>query len=86
MSHQSEMLSLLLSITEGCRPDMHEPDEQGLSARVVGTILDNAFGDHIFEDLPGRDYQEIVIVLERDGRVEKFNLASLIALARKAQV
>ena len=48
----------LLSITHGCRPDMHEPNEQELFAQVVGSSanaspegvclagdLDNAMGD-----------------------------------------
>jgi hypothetical protein len=30
----------------GLRANWHEPDEQGVSARVVGTNLDNAFGSH----------------------------------------
>jgi hypothetical protein len=28
----------------GLRKDWHEPDEQGVEARVIGTELDNAFG------------------------------------------
>jgi len=90
----------LLSITKGCRPDMHEPDEQALDAQIVGThahkgadgrarlegSLDNAMGDH-------PDGGELVLTLcrERDWddegsptdiRVEHFNLATLVALAR----
>jgi hypothetical protein len=82
----------LTSVTAGCRDDMHEPDEQSLKARVVGTHLDNAFGDSIIEDAVVRGFQEYVVVLERyfveDGAggekiaVEKFNLATLIALAK----
>ncbi len=88
MSYHREMHARLSAITDGCRDDMHEPDEQGLSARVVGTHLDNAFGESITGEFLERGYQEIVVILERDsdGRVEKFNLASLIALARKARV
>jgi hypothetical protein len=87
-----EFYDRLTSITAGCRDDMHEPDEQSLKARVVGTHLDNAFGDSIIEDALVRGFQEYVVVLERyfveDGAggekivVEKFNLATLIALAR----
>jgi hypothetical protein len=88
MSYHREMHARLLAITEGCRDDMHEPDEQGISARVVGTRLDNAFGDSVTGEFLERGYQELVVILEResDGRTEKFNLASLIALARKAMV
>lgn len=32
----------LLELTRGCRPTMHEPDEQGVSAYVTGHVLDNA--------------------------------------------
>ncbi len=87
MSHHRELHARLLAITDGCRDDMHEPDEQGLSARVVGSHLDNAFGDHISGEFLEKGYQELVVILNRDdGRAEKFNLASLIALARKASV
>jgi len=88
MSYHREMHARLLAITSDCRDDMHEPDEQGLSARVIGTYLDNAFGDSVTGEFLERGHQEIVVVLARDddGRVEKFNLASLIALARKASV
>ncbi len=84
----------LQKITRNCRDDMHEPDEQGLSAAVVGTKLDNAFGEEIFS---GKDHpeQEIVIILKREipsiysnsTRVitKEFNLCDLIALARKAE-
>jgi hypothetical protein len=79
----------LLEITKGCRLDMHEPDEQNLTARVVGFKLDNAFGEDIKGEMIEKGFQEIVVILERtfpDGtwRTEKFNLASLIALARVA--
>ena len=75
----------LLGITEGCRPDMHEPDEQGVKARIVGDHLDNAFGAHIAPELITKGGQEYVVILERfDGetiRYEAFNLANLIAAA-----
>ncbi len=76
-----------LEITAGCRPDMHEPDEQSIKAHVVGDHLDNAFGEHIDVRMIEGRYQELVVIIERieDAkiRVERFNLASLIALARK---
>jgi hypothetical protein len=73
----------LLEYTKECRDDMHEPDEQGISAIVLGTKLDNAFGDRIVLDPLEKGYQEIVVILENfDYKIERFNLASLIAMAR----
>lgn len=83
----SDDLKRLRRITDSCRPDMHEPDEQDVSARVVGTHLDNAFGDSVAEEAIARGYQEFVVILKRAGRKEqRFNLANLIALARMAKV
>ncbi len=67
----------LLDITANCRGDMHEPDEQGLSALVSGYILDNAFGSD-----PHQNNAEYTIGLYNDERMEWFNLATLIAYAR----
>lgn len=68
----------LLNCTRNCRDDMHEPDEQGISAKVTGTHLDNAMGDD-----PLRNMQEFTVgIIQEDGSEEWFNLASLIALAR----
>jgi hypothetical protein len=64
---------------------MHEPDEQGLSARVVGDHLDNAAGNSIHGDAVQLGYQEFIVILARDHNVELFNLADLIALARQAR-
>lgn len=79
-------LQRLQEITSGCRPDMHEPDEQGLKARVVGDHLDNACGNYIAESAIVGGFQEFVIILERftgDKIItEKFNLANLLAIAR----
>ncbi len=76
----------LLNITDTCRYDMHEPDEQGLSALVVGDHLDNAFGEAIREKAIIEGYQEFVVILNltTGERHEQalFNLATLIALAR----
>lgn len=72
----------LLAFTEGCRLDMHEPDEQGIIATVIGTKLDNAMGTSIREDALTRGYQEMVLVLSKEGRQLRVNLADLIALAR----
>lgn len=80
-------LKRLLEFTKACRDDMHEPDEQEISAMVVGDHLDNAHGHriHYAEDFT---YQEFVVVLNNDstGKEERFNLATLIALARKANL
>ena len=78
-----KLLKGLQSFTKECRDDMHEPDEQGIEARIVGYKLDNAFGEDVGED----GYLEYVIILENDkGQTFKINLASLIALARLAKV
>ncbi len=83
----SILTSNLLQITQNCRSDMHQPDEQGLIARVVGDHLDNAFGERIDEDAIKKGYQEFVVILERDEEhVECFNLATLISLAREAAI
>lgn len=83
-------LERLQRITHDCRGDMHEPDEQGLEARLVGTNFDNAFGDTIDIERIKMGFQEMVVVFTRweKGGVtsETFNLATLIALAKKAQL
>lgn len=78
----------LLSLTEGCRDDMHEPDEQGFRrVSLVGDHLDNACGNTITTDAITKRYQEYVLVIERDtdehgAQALPINLANLIALAR----
>lgn len=67
----------LLTITEDCRPDMHEPDEQGVSATITGDHLDNA----------GCGPEYIVNLLRESEGMRKaqacsVNLATLIAYAR----
>ncbi len=78
-----DTLEKLLQITEGCREDMHEPDEQGLSAKVRGHHLDNAFpANKVSRELR-------VDLTKGHGNkfvTERFNLATLIALARKADL
>ena len=89
MDRKRSDLQRLKDITAGCRPDMHEPDEQNLKCRVVGDHLDNACGEHIGEAQIVGGFQEFVVILERliDKQIviEKFNLANLIALARKLE-
>jgi len=80
----------LLEITNGCRSDMHEPDEQGLTAIVTGLKLDNTDGNQrqIYRTNP--EAEEIIITLRRIWDEEgtysqvEINLATLIALARRA--
>lgn len=73
----------LLKITSECRLDMHEPDEQGITARVLGTRLDNAMGNRLSNNFLINGWQEMVVVIEHeDNGTEQFNLASLIAMAR----
>jgi hypothetical protein len=63
------------------RPDWHEPDEQEVTAVVVGTKLDNAFGETIRPGAIVEGYQEIVICLRCDETGDKIaiNLANLLA-------
>lgn len=76
----------LCKVTERCRGSMHEPDEQDISAIVTGYIFDNAMGDN-----PRNNNAELTVGIKTylpdgDYSVEWFNLASLIALARKAVI
>jgi hypothetical protein len=64
----------------GLRPDWHEPDEQGVTATVVGRSLDNAHGDHGWKH-KGKEMEKL-IVLKVDGKeVMRVNLATVLALA-----
>ena len=84
-----DVLEKLLQITEGCRDNMHEPDEQGLSAKVYGSRLDNAFPTKgKFVNVHQESELKVKLIRESDGEVEAsfFNLADLIALARKANL
>lgn len=86
-SWMTEMKDRLVSITSRCNEEMHEPDNEGVSATVVGDHLDNAFGDSILSiDSPKCPQEYVVVLLDTKGRKENFNLSSLIALARKAQI
>lgn len=42
--YMKETGTRLTRVTNGCRVDMHEPDEQGVTAIVRGTGFDNAMG------------------------------------------
>jgi len=76
----------MCEMTKDCRPDMHEPDEQGLSIEFVeGFGLDNAcMGPP--ESEPYRKTDAGFWLIKDEGepteRREWFNLACLIAVVR----
>lgn len=78
-----EMLKRLNKITTNCREDMHEPDEQGVNVTVSGYRFDNAFGD---DPMINRAEYTVRLMNENTFEYEWFNLATLIALARKAKL
>ena len=75
-----------LDILKDCREDMHEPDEQGIKATIIGTELDNAMGDTFYPEmiLSGNHEMLIKIENENNGRFGLFNLATILAYTRKA--
>ncbi|MHA2063248.1 MAG: hypothetical protein ACXABY_02585 [Candidatus Thorarchaeota archaeon] len=84
---QSELVRLL----DGCRVDMHEPDEQDVEAVVVGTHLDNAigtgFGPPQWHDTTAELAVGITRYKDGVGRETRwFNLADLLAIARLADL
>lgn len=77
MKHEPIELRLL-RVTQHCRKDMHEPDEQGITVMVSGYNFDNAMGDN-----PNNNCGEFTVaIVQDDDTAEWFNLATLIALAR----
>jgi hypothetical protein len=64
----------LQGFLHGCRIDMHEPDEQEVTAKVTGRTFDNA----------GFDHEKHVVLTRGTDHKETFkiNLATLIAIAR----
>lgn len=82
-SIQQDALDRLKIKTASCRDDMHEPDEQGISAVVSGYHLDNSMGD-----IPHDNFGEFTVGISDNGgkSYQWFNLATLIALARKAEL
>lgn len=75
----SPALDRLREVTVECREDMHEPDNVDVSAVV---FLNNAMGN-----FPSGNCGELTIGIKQgDGNYEWFNLATLIALARKAEL
>jgi hypothetical protein len=84
--HLAPILASLCDVTTECRGDMHEPDEQGIKAVVLGDHLDNAMGAD-----PDTNYGEFTVGIQQweDDVVVNtawFNLADLIALARTSAV
>ena len=72
----------------GVRADWHEPDEQGVSARVIGTRLDNAHGsdpEPPYTTTTDRAEINVLITQEDDEGVQRdiavVNLATLLAFA-----
>lgn len=68
------------------RPDWHEPDEQEVNARIIGSHLDNAMGaDPDADDDPDgsvrtRHWGEYNVVITKKGKdVAVVNLAELLA-------
>jgi len=68
---------------------MHEPDEQNVRVRILGTELRNSeknpecMLDPIALE---QGYHEMIVVLDRETSLGRFNLLDLLALARKADV
>lgn len=78
-------LKRLIEATKGCRDDMHEPDEQGIAGvKIAGFVFDNAMGD-----TPQEAANEIIVgIIHEDDKENPdwFNLCTLVALARKADL
>jgi len=64
----------------GVRGDWHEPDEQGVTANVIGKILNAGFYG-LNCSLPNKN-QELCVVLYQDKKpVAEIDLATLLAFA-----
>lgn len=62
------------------REDWHEPDEQNIGARIIGTHLDNAMGSTTgFEHVEHGEFNVILTVDGEDTAV--VNLATLLSFA-----
>ncbi len=79
----------LLEFTVGVSPEFHEPDNSGVElSNIVGTNLNNAMGEKVYPEGIERGWQEVVVILSRLNEktceidYQKFNLATLFALAR----
>lgn len=91
-----ELITEIVEVTDDCRFNMHEPDEQDLYADVIGGGLDNACVAPLHEEnlsktlssRPGLDYIDMTIALFRVGdagnreHLLNINVADLIAAVR----
>ena len=65
--------------------EWHGADQYGVTAKVVGKKLDNAFGNQVFPKGDMRT-QEFVIILKHDNGDElKLNLANLLHIATRVE-
>ena len=77
--------ALLLKATDGCTPDMKDPD---IEAHVIGTIFDNQDFAEIDADNLVRGIHELVLCLDLSERIPQgvnaytLTLANVVALAR----
>lgn len=77
----------------GMRSDWHEPDEQGIHARIIGNHLDNAMSPRSTpaRTASGEDYTEYNVVLQSENGngtrsdVAVVNLATLLSWAAGAR-
>lgn len=80
--HLKNVQRILRDVTKACRDDMHEPDEQGISAIFTGFYLDNANGGN-----PYNNAGEFTVgIKNQDGEIKWFNLADLLAIVRAAKL
>ena len=89
MSYVADEMRELQSFAEkyGLREDWHEPDEQSVTARVIGYQLDNAFGNMPYSidcgDGVKEQHEILVIIKHRDqygiDDTVVVNLATLLA-------
>jgi hypothetical protein len=77
------MLERLRKTTGGCDVVMHKPENQGVSAVTTGWEFDNASGDY-----PQASSYRMSLGIQRKGqpKIQWFNLANLVALARMADL
>lgn len=79
------------------RPDWHEPDEQGITARVFGDNFDNAMGPGYYYGTPPDEHCELTVELcrfEYDDHgqpvvgepIAQINLATLLGWASELEL
>jgi len=88
MGRLLDLHTALRKITEGCRPDMAEPDEQGVYATPYGVGLDNTTIAHpnasINKMADIASNLNLGIHIVRGKARLNVNIADLIALAKMA--